>query len=244
MAGCIACDANVLQRDQFARFCYESVRVTGDSASLTLPHTPTGRRPQASANRSAICCSLGALPQTSQPQEMPINAQCSAHVPCAISSCVGGCLPERVADTSEWQHCDAQSMQRTREQVASWNGANGNATDTLSCTIQRAPLSPVQRGAKRSQAGGTPWRTTCNRHLRTKTTGTDNSAVPPASTGNRFEGSPRHPHTVCISCMLKHVRPSARQAAASLHRLRSVHAARHRSGCSRARSQSLCVFVE
>jgi hypothetical protein len=108
MAGCIACDANVLQRDQFARFCYESVRVTGDSASLTSPHTPTGRRPQASANRSAICYSLGALPQTPQPQEMPINAQCTAPVPCAISSCVGGCLPERVADTSEWQHCDAQ----------------------------------------------------------------------------------------------------------------------------------------
>ena len=44
----------------------------------------------------------------------------------------------------------------------------GNTMDALSCTIQRAPLSPVQRGAKRPQAGGTPWRTTCNRHLQTK----------------------------------------------------------------------------
>ncbi len=160
-----------------------------------------------------------------------------------VRACVRAC--RRVADTSEWQHCDAQhatdprairKLERRQRQnnghpvVHNTTGASQPRTarseviiswrDTLAYSMQQAPANQNDRHGQQCHA------------------------VPPASTGNRFEGSPRHPHTVCISCMLKHVRPPAREAAASLHTLRSVHAPRHRSGCSRARSQSSCLFVE
>ena len=106
----------------------------------------------------------------------------------------------------------------------------GNTTDALSCTIQRAPLSPVQRGANRSHVGGTTWRTTCNRHLRTKRQHEAQVTVSREVRGTRTQSA-------SAACSNTCARPPAAPQAA-------LHASRHLSGCSRARSQSLCAFIQ